>query len=45
MRVSTAFKRLLRLPGASVADVSFTGEGVVVTVRLWRRRRVCSACG
>ena len=45
MRVTTAFKRLLRLPGASVIDVSFTGEGVVVTVRLRRRRRVCSACG
>jgi transposase len=45
VRVSTAFKRLLRLPGASVADVSFSGEGVVVTVRLRRRRRVCGGCG
>jgi transposase len=45
VRVSTAFKRLLRLPGASVADVSFTGEGVVVTVRPRRRRRVCGGCG
>ena len=45
MRVTTAFKRLLRLPGASVIDVSFTAEGVIVTVRLRRRRRVCSACG
>jgi transposase len=45
VRVSTAFKRLLHLPGASVIDVSFTGEGVVVTVGLRRRRRVCSACG
>jgi transposase len=45
VRVSTAFKRLLRLPGASVIDVSFTSEGVVVTVRLRRRRRVCSRCG
>ena len=45
MRVTTAFKRLLRLPGASVADVSFGSEGVVVTVRLRRRRRVCAACG
>ncbi|HEX2311821.1 MAG TPA: hypothetical protein VHH91_14010 [Vicinamibacterales bacterium] len=45
MRVTTAFKRLLRLPGASVIDVSFTGTGVVVTVRLRRRRRVCSTCG
>ena len=45
MRVTTAFKRLLRLPGASVIDVSFTSEGVVVTVRLRRRRRVCGQCG
>jgi transposase len=45
VRVSTAFKRLLRLPGAGVADVSFTGDGVLVTVRLRRRRRVCGGCG
>jgi len=45
VRVTTAFKRLLRLPGASVIDVSFTGDGVVVTVRLRRRRRVCAVCG
>jgi transposase len=45
MRVTTAFNRLLRLPGASVSDVSFSAEGVVVTVRLRRRRRVCSRCG
>jgi transposase len=45
VRVTTAFKRLLRLSGASVIDVSFSGDGVVVTVRLRRRRRVCSACG
>ena len=45
MRVTTAFKRLLRLPGASVVDVSFSAEAVVVIVRLRRRRRICSACG
>ena len=45
MRVTTAFKRLLRLPGASVVDVSFASEGVIVAVRLVRRRRVCSVCG
>ena len=45
MRVTTAFKRLLRLPGASVIDVRFGAEGVIVTVRLRRRRRVCSGCG
>jgi len=45
MRVSTAFNRLLRLPGASVIDVSFGSEGVIVTVRLRGRRRVCGCCG
>jgi transposase len=45
VRVTTALKRLLRLPGASVVDVSFGVEGVIVTVRLRRRRRVCSSCG
>jgi transposase len=45
VRVSTALNRLLRLPGASVVDVAFGAEGVIVTVRLRRRRRVCSACG
>jgi transposase len=45
VRVTTAFKRLLRLSGASVVDVSFSAEGVVVTVRLRRRRRVCAGCG
>ena len=45
MRVSTAFNRLLRLPGASVTDVCFAAEGVIVSVRLRRRRRVCARCG
>ena len=45
MRVTTAFKRLLRMPGASVIDVSFGAEGVIVSVRLRRRRRVCAGCG
>jgi transposase len=36
---------MLRLPGASVVDVSFGAEGVIVSVRLRRRRRVCSGCG
>jgi transposase len=45
VRVTTAFKRLLRLPGASVRDVWFTAEGVVVSVGLRRRRRVCASCG
>jgi transposase len=45
MRVTTAFNRMLRLPGASVIGVAFGPEGVIVTVRLLRRRRVCSGCG
>jgi transposase len=46
VRVTTAFKRMLRLKGASVIDVSFGGEGVIVTLALrCRRRRVCSICG
>ena len=45
MRVTTAFNRLLRLEGASVQGVSFASEGIVVGIRLRRRRRVCSRCG
>jgi transposase len=45
VRVTSAFKRLLRLPGASIVDVAFGAEGIVVTVRLRRRRRVCALCG
>ena len=45
MRASTAFNRVLALPGASVTGVRFAQEGVIVSVRLRRRRRVCSRCG
>src|SRR5712691_8432495 len=45
MRVSTAFNRLLQVPGASVAAVSFEREGVVVSLRRRRRRLVCPRCG
>lgn len=45
MRVTTAFNRLLQLEGARVSAVSFAAEGIVVEVRLRRRRRVCSRCG
>jgi hypothetical protein len=45
VRVTTAFNRLLRLPGAAVIDVSFAAQGVIVTVRLRRRRRVCRSAG
>jgi transposase len=45
MRVSTAFNKLLRLQGVSVPGVTFATEGVVVAVRLRRRRSTCSGCG
>jgi transposase len=45
VRVSTALNRMLMLAGASVQDVAFGSDGVIVTVGLRRRRRVCSGCG
>src|SRR6266851_5211524 len=45
MRVSTAFNRLLQVPGASVTVVSFEREGVVVSLRRHARRLVCPCCG
>src|SRR5204862_6636004 len=45
MRVTTALNRLLALAGASVKGVTLTGEGVIVRVRLRRRRIACSVCG
>lgn len=45
MRVTTAFKRLLRLDGVNVTAVDFLPAMVVVTVALRRRRLVCGHCG
>ncbi len=45
MRVTTAFNRMLGLPGAWVRDVAFGSEAVMVTVVLRRKRPVCSGCG
>ncbi len=45
MRVTTAFKRLVRLDGVHVTNVEFTPAMVVVTVALTRRRLVCPHCG
>ena len=45
MRVSTAFNRLLQVPGASVVAVSFEWVGVVVSLRRRARRLVCPRCG
>jgi transposase len=44
VRVTTAFNRLLALPGVSVVDVSFGTETVTVDVGLRRRRLQCPEC-
>jgi transposase len=44
VRVTTAFNKLLAIPGASVASVTFAVEGVVVGLRRRRRRPTCP-CG
>ena len=44
MRVSTAFNRILRVVGATVRAVEFTGDGVVVTVQPRARTHRCP-CG
>lgn len=44
MRATTAFKRLMRLPGVTVADVDFQPAKVVVTVRLRSRKLRCPNC-
>ena len=45
MRVTTAFKRLLRLDGVNVVAVEFLPSLVAVTVALRRRRLICPHCG
>jgi transposase len=45
VRVTTAFNKMLALPGAWVRDVAFGSEGVIVTVVLRAKRPVCSGCG
>jgi len=44
MRVTTAFKHLLRLPGVNVRAVVFERDRVIVTVALRRKRLVCPLC-
>jgi transposase len=44
VRVTTAFNLMLAIPGAWVASVVFTPEGMVVGLRRRRRRPVCP-CG
>ena len=45
MRVTTAFNRMLGLPGAWVRDVEFGEQAVIVTVALRRKQPICSGCG
>lgn len=45
MRVTTAFKRLLRLDGVNVTAVLFGPATITITVALRRRRLVCPHCG
>ena len=45
MRVTTAFNRMLGLPGAWVRDVEFGAKAMIVTVWLRRKQPVCSGCG
>ena len=45
MRVTTAFNKMLALPGARVTDVAFGAEGVIVTVALRAKKPRCSGCG
>jgi len=44
VRVTTAFKRLLRLDGVNVTAVEFKPAAVVVTVALRRRKLCCPLC-
>ncbi|MGA5305918.1 ISL3 family transposase [Nucisporomicrobium flavum] len=41
MRLTTAFNRLLQLPGATVESVAFTDQGLVIGLRRRRKRMLC----
>jgi transposase len=45
VRVTTAFKRLLRLDGVNVTSVIFGLNVITVVVALRRRRLICPHCG
>ena len=45
VRVTTAYNRMLGLPGAWVKDVAFGGQGMIVVVALRRKHPVCPGCG
>jgi transposase len=44
VRVTTAFKRLLNLPGVTVTGVDFQPATVAVTLRLRSARLTCPEC-
>lgn len=44
MRATTAFNKMLQIPGAHVAGVEFTADGIVVAVRRRSARLRCT-CG
>jgi len=45
VRVTTAYNRMLAIPGAWVRDVQFGQDGMIVVVALRRKTPVCSGCG
>ena len=45
VRVTTAYNRMLGLPGAWVRDVALDQGAMIVTVALRRKRPICSGCG
>lgn len=45
MRVTTVFKRLLRLDDVNVTGVEFVARMIIVSVVLRRRRLICPHCG
>jgi len=45
VRVTTAFNRMLELPGAWVRDVELGERAMIVTVALRRKKPICSGCG
>jgi transposase len=45
VRVTTAFNRMLELPGAWVREVELGERAMIVTVALRRKKPICSGCG
>ena len=45
MRATTAFNRMLNIPGATVTGVTFTPEGIVIDLRRRFHKLTCPYCG